>query len=327
MAIEQGTRPARQLAGWLASLAPVAIIGGLLYAAFFVQVVPELPALAQPAVGARDRFYGITAADSRIWAVGALGKVVTSRDGGQQWTRQETPLRVPLQGIAAWDALRLVAVGNNGAVLVTSDGGAQWQAVEVPAADGRKFLRVRAYRDGVAWATGEFGMVLRSDDHGAHWREMMASEDIGWNDVAVLGERILVVGEFGRIARSDDDGRSWHDVPSGVESSLTSVWLGPSLALAVGLDGHILRSTDGGLTWQPVPSGTREHLFSVEPGDGGFVAVGNRGVVIAGTADGAAWRVGRASDSDFAWRTALTRADGQWVAAGQRLGPIQPPGT
>ncbi|MCB1886968.1 MAG: glycosyl hydrolase [Rhodocyclaceae bacterium] len=326
MPIGQHRPAARPLAGWLASLAPIVIIGGLLYAAFFVQVAPELPAVEQPAVGPRDRFYGVTAIDGQLWAVGALGKVVTSDDGGTRWRVQPTPLRTHLQGIAAWDARRLVAVGNAGAVLVSADGGARWEAVDTPAADGRKFLRVRAFEPGVAWATGEYGMVLSSTDYGHSWQEMMPAEDVGWNDVAVRDGRILVVGEFGRIARSDGGGQ-WQDVPSGVESSLTSVWLGPGLALAVGLDGHVLRSTDGGASWQPVPSGTREHLFSIEPGEGGFVAVGNRGVVLRGSADGTRWQAGRATDSDFAWRTSLARSDGHWVAAGQRLGPIHPPGT
>ena len=46
-----------------------------------------------------------------------------------------------------------------------------------------------------------------------------------------------------------------------------------------------------------------------------------------GSADGTRWQAGRATDSDFAWRTSLARSDGHWVAAGQRLGPIHPPGT
>jgi len=258
--------------------------------------------------------------------VGALGKVVTSRDG-RQWSRQATPIEAHLQGIAAWDARRLVAVGNGGGVIVSQDGGEHWARADAPAADGRKFLRVRTFAGGVAWATGEFGMVLRSEDFGASWREAMPAEDIGWNDVAVRGEQVLVVGEFGRIARSVDGGRSWGEVEAGVESSLTSVWMGEGLALAVGLDGHILRSTDQGQGWQRVRSGTREHLCSVAPAPEGFVAVGNRGVVLTGDRSGGSWHAGRAGASDFAWRTALTEFDDRWMAAGQRLGPIELPGT
>lgn len=316
----------RSAAGWLARLAPLLIIGALLYAALFVQVAPVLPELQLPAVADRDRFFGIAAADGQLWAVGSKGKVVSSRDGGATWQLQPTPVSAHLQGVAAWDTQHLVAVGNGGTVIRSEDGGGRWQAVAEPLFDGRKFLRVRAFAGGEAWATGEFGMVLRSADRGVRWQAAMPAEDIGWNDVAVDGERVLVVGEFGRIARSEDGGASWQPVEAGIDASLSSVWLDGELAVAVGLDGRILRSDDGGRQWQAVDSGTREHLFSLARDAEGFVAVGDKGVVLAGSADARRWQAGRASDADYSWRTAVVRGEGGWIAAGQRLGPIGRPG-
>lgn len=311
----------RWFAGLAAVLAPPSIIGGLLYAAFFVTVEPELPRLEHPVIAARDSFYGLVApAPDTLWAVGSGGKILRSEDGGGGWSLQESPTDAHLQAIAAWDGLRAVVVGNDGLVLRTEDGGVHWEAVKVVEAEGLKLLRVRVAPGGEAWAVGEFGLVLRSLDYGRTWTQTAQVEDVAWNDVAVLGERVIVVGEFGWIRISTDRGGTWIDAESPLDVSLTGVLLDTNgLAVAVGLDGHVLRSTDLGSSWKALPSPTREHLFAVARGDDGLVAVGDKGIIAFGNREADEWQVERPDETDYGWRTDVAVDGIRVVTAGADL--------
>lgn len=320
-------RAGRRIAGLAAAIAPPAIIGGLLYAALFMTVEPELPALEPPIIAARDNFYGIAApVPGTLWAVGSGGKIVRSEDGGGEWTLQSSQTNHALQGIAAWDAERAVAVGNDGVVLRTADGGARWEAVEVEKAEGLKLLRVRAIPGGEAWAVGEFGLILHSRDYGRSWVSTGEIEDVAWNDVAARGERVVVVGEFGWIRGSDDRGANWMPVEAPVEASLTGILLeADGLAVAVGLDGRILRSTDHGHRWEAIASPTREHLFAVVRTDLGLVAVGDKGVIALGNDDASRWQATRAADNDYGWRTDVIGDGNRLATAGAVLDTMTVP--
>ena len=74
---------ARGLAAVGTSSLPLAIIGGLLYAAFFVKAEPEIGTLKARPLERRDAFYGVAAPEGSIlWAAGSYGKIVRSEDGG-----------------------------------------------------------------------------------------------------------------------------------------------------------------------------------------------------------------------------------------------------
>ena len=67
---------------------------------------------------------------------------------------------------------------------------------------------------------------------------------------AQAGERIVAVGERGIIVRSDDRGASWRQVPCPVSVTLTTVRFADARhGVAVGHGGSVLTSSDGGQTW------------------------------------------------------------------------------
>lgn len=319
---ERWTRPGVTVA---ASLVPVAVVGGLLYAAFFVKASGEVTAIKPPAIERRDSFLGAAApADGIVWAAGSNGKVVRSDDNGVHWQVQPVPVGENLQGIAAWDARLAVAVGGGGVVIRTADGGKRWQEVAVPKSEvANKLLTVRAYPGGVAWAVGELGAVLGSTDYGQHWQRAFPEKDQAWNDVSFFGPHGILVGEFGQVMRSDDGGKHWLPARSGTESSLMSVYQRDAAnAVAVGLSGVILVSSDGGTQWRAAPRQTVEHLNNVIWDGARWVAVGDKGVIVTGDAQAGAWRAARVSEGNLGWHTQILRADarsGHYILAGASL--------
>ncbi|PMS27945.1 glycosyl hydrolase [Paraburkholderia rhynchosiae] len=68
--------------------------------------------------------------------------------------------------------------------------------------------------------------------------------------VAPAGKRLVAVGPRGVILLSDDDGAHWRQAPSPVSSDLVSVMFAtPQQGWAVGHDGQVLHSADAGATW------------------------------------------------------------------------------
>ena len=307
------------------SLIPVAVVGGLLYAAFFVKASGAVSAIRPPAIERRDAFLGAALpADGIIWAAGSNGKVVRSDDHGVHWDVQPVPVRENLQGIAAWDARQAVAVGGDGVVLRTVDGGENWREVTVPKSEvANKLLTVRAYAGGVAWAVGELGAVLRTSDHGQSWERAVPEKDQAWNDISFFGATGILVGEFGQVMRSDDGGKTWRLASSGTESSLMSVYLrDASNAVAVGLSGVILASSDSGAHWRVMPRPTREHLNNVIWDGARWVAVGDKGVIVTGDASAAGWSAARVSEGNLGWHTQILRAGANpehYILAGASL--------
>jgi photosystem II stability/assembly factor-like uncharacterized protein len=202
---------------------------------------------------------------------------------------------------------------------VTQDGGSSWQAAQAPRSEvANKLLKVRTYPDGVAWAVGEMGAVLKSSDHGRSWTRMLPEQDQAWNDVFFHGAQGWLVGEFGRIQRSQDGGQTWAAVESPSGSSLMSVHFRDAQhGRAVGLSGTVLASEDGGASWTVVPPLTREHLNHVRWDGEAWHAVGDKGVQVSQR--GEQWQSGRLVDKDLSWRTQAEPVGDQLLLAGANL--------
>lgn len=313
---------------WLGSLSaavlPVLIIGGLLYAGFFIKPQAQGIAMVPPAIEKRDIFYGVAVpAPDTVWAAGNHGKIVLSADSGKTWTQQGTNVTTNLQSIAAWDASRAVAVGDGGTVVVTADGGKTWSKARLPEnVAGAKLLRVRAYSGGRSWAVGEMGMALATADFGATWRSTTAGEDVTWNDVSVVDDTAWLVGEFGRMQVTRDAGASWKAVEPLVKSSLNGVYFrNHSDGVAIGTEGVFLHTEDGGTSWRVLPKVVEQHLFDVLWDGTQWIAVGDKGALLTGSGSGARW-TDRSGPANTAWHTQIAGSGGRYMMAGYGVTPL-----
>lgn len=324
-------RSARMGVTVITSLIPIAVVGGLLYAAFFVKAVAVVSAIQPPAIERRDRFLGVAMpTDGIIWAAGSNGKIIRSEDRGGKWIAQSVPVAENLQGIAAWNADQAVAVGGDGVVIRTVDGGKAWTQVPAPKSNvANKLLNVRAYANGVAWTVGELGAVLTTADFGQTWERAIPEKDQAWNDISFFGSHGVLVGEFGQVMKTEDGGKTWQPATSGTQSSLMSVYLrDASNGVAVGLSGVVLVTHDGGAQWRVAERQTREHLNDVTWDGTRWLAVGDKGVIVAGDDEGTTWKASRVSEGNLGWNTQILQAHSSvrkpsYILAGASLSRLE----
>lgn len=339
-------REMNQLMRMVIGVVPWLVIACLLYVGLFVKPKPVGSTVIPTAIEGRDRFYGMQAIGSVLWAVGADGKIVRSDDAGQNWEVQTVPVKTHFQDIAAWDENTAIVVGNEGVALFTSDAGKTWQVAKAPVNDVvNKLLDVKVYAEGEAWAAGAFGTLLVSKDYGQSWEYAREPEDFILNEVIKRADGGLVaVGEFGTILISENQGAEWQMITAPVESSLMAVdFKDAREGVAAGLEGVLLKTVDGGYQWQRVGNAlafpkaevspgvangvdwrdvTTEHIFAVHWNDTAnrWIGVGTKGLWLEAEATGVAWESGRLAPKDLAWHTSIAKVEDGVVLAGKNLG-------
>ncbi|MET3107922.1 photosystem II stability/assembly factor-like uncharacterized protein [Oxalobacteraceae bacterium GrIS 2.11] len=223
------------------------------------------------------------------WAAGNWGVILHSTDGGEHWLVQRTDTMVdrPLFSIYFIDGSDGVAVGLWGLMLTTRDGGKNWLADNLPPPPGGgkadcNLFRIFASSKGSLFVTAERGLVLRSDDHGHHWRYAQTGyKGSFWTGLSTRSGTLIVAGLRGTVYRSADDGQSWQPVSSAIKSSVTDMVETDSGLVAVGLDGLRLDSHDDGLSFTAQQRDDRLPLTAVVAGSspGALVLFSQKGVV------------------------------------------------
>lgn len=287
-------------------------------------------------------------------AVGQDGIVLKTNDGGKTWT--QIPIELPLQD---WqvaqphyfavsrgaDAQHIWAVGPVGAVIRSQDGGETWEnlslwcdlsfdnfATSDPADDPESTLRLNpcdVTLNGVSfptntdgWVTGEFGIILRTQDGGVTWQRQrnvrnlpkytrpelseeeairqrippLYIEDLFLIDVDFRSAQDgYVTGESGTLLQTTDAGETWTNIPSGSFNTLLSVTAAPDSSrsdFATGVLGTLASATSD--SWQ-LDDNVRQDVLtwirtaSFAP-DGQFgVACGGKGTVLVTTDSGKSW--------------------------------------
>ena len=194
------------------------------------------------------------------------------------------------------------------------------QASAPPVTASLRGLSVAA--DGVIWASGTGGTVLRSSDGGRSWaaRSIPDAAAFDLRDVEAVSATTvyaMVAGaDTARIYRTTDGGRHWtrqyDDTRKGVFLDGIAFW-DRSRGIAVGdpIDGRflVLRTEDGGAHWTELPA---EAAPAALPGEAAFAAsgtavvVGPAGRAWIGTGGGAVARVFRSSDYGRSWAASDT---------------------
>ena len=129
-----------------------------------------------------------------------------------------------------------------------------------------------------AFATGEYGLVLTTEDGGANW-----------NYAGYLPNDFYAhTSHF----RSRNEG-----------------WVG-------GLNGFIYHTTDGGESWEKSPTGINAPIFGFVPGPTGLYALADNATVLQHT--GQSWRKISTSDQPLYLRSGLLLPGQQLLAAGGR---------
>lgn len=231
----------------------------------------------------------VSFADARQgWAVGHLGVILHSADGGETWSVQriDSVEDRPLFSVAFTDAHNGVAVGLWSLMLRTRDGGRTWEEAELPPPPGEtradaNLMSVFGDAQGRLFIAGERGLVLRSLDAGESWSyHPTGYRGTFWSGTALADGTLIVGGLRGSVYRSTDGAESWQRVETGSQSSVTDFVALDGRVFAVGLDGVSLDSRDGGASFELSRRADRLSLTAaVATTDGGVVRFSRAGLV------------------------------------------------
>jgi len=243
-----------------------------------------------------DALFDVAFEGARGIAVGAFGAVLASSDGGATW-RREAPL--PTANLAllsvAMRGGKCLAVGQSGLAFASADCKA-WKAVTQVTKS--RLLAVNVNAQGVAYAVGGFGTVLRSTDWGQTW----SVQTIDWKaftkdgaEPHLYGVHVAAdgtptaVGEFELILRADAAGTNWKALRKGERSLFALSVRDDGRAYAVGQSGAVLASSDGGASWRALSSGTEAILTAVHAGPKGQLLASGINTLLASKDEGGSW--------------------------------------
>ncbi len=231
-----------------------------------------------------DHLSSVCFVDSRRgWAVGGIGAILHTDDGGATWHEQHSGTDFMLEdvffadeshgwAVGGWPRDSMVALfGGMGIILATDDGGKTWRPqLEAEAA---WLSSVFFVDDNAGWAVGEYGTMLRTTDGGKSWEQARHVSSHAWlYDVHFLDERRgWAVGFDETILRTDDGGETWSRQQAPV-GRRTHGWPASYNAIVftdehdgwvVGDWGNILRTEDGGESWTPDEVGLPESVLDL----------------------------------------------------------------
>ncbi|TAK02841.1 MAG: PKD domain-containing protein [Candidatus Manganitrophaceae bacterium] len=210
------------------------------------------------------------------WVVGRYGYIYRTTNGGTTWRLlpQNWPMPVACPPRTAytphWFGLDVLSAneiwmaggwddgngcpGWNRVIVHTTDGGATWiYQNELPEFGG--LGGSGRYHDlhligNAGWAVGEIGAVLRTNDHGATWKQVTqtgAGSTSLWGMAFPDPQNIWIVGTGGLILHSGDGGTSWVKQNSNTTARLERIWFVDSFfGWAAGHLGVIPKTTSGG---------------------------------------------------------------------------------
>lgn len=311
----------------------------------------EMTPLIERTIYVTDRFYDVAAlSKDRAIVVGYAGKIITTSDGGMNWTVVPSGVDQALYGVyfagdQGW------IVGQDGLILHSTDGAKSWKPqqsnAEFVEPDGTKKPAYLFAITGVdaqhLWAVGDRSTLVSSRDGGATWayQKVKAGEAEGVEEELAAADPVLydvrfvdadhgwVVGEFGKIFSTADGGASWTEQnkslleksgyfdPLDLPSLFGLYVLDGQRAIASGLEGHIARTSDGGAQWAYDKLDVGEikmldPLFDAEEfPDGSGWAVGAAGEIVRKEAGASAWKRANIGQDVLTWLRGLDFSDQQ----------------
>ena len=182
---------------------------------------------------------------------------------------------------------------------------------------------ISAPGNGVVWASGTGGTVVRTTDGGESWKRfpVEGAEGLDLRDIDAFDENVAYALSIGsgadsRIFKTIDGGASWqtqfvNPEPEGFFDAMAFWDAERGVAVSDSIDGkfYVLRTEDGGARWTRVPP---EGLPEALPGEGYFAASGTNvatwGTDRAWFGTGAAERarVARSTDGGETWQVVDT---------------------
>ncbi len=269
-------------------------------------------------VDPKDGNTAVVCALGHLWSDGGDRGVFKTSDGGKSWRKVlggpnpatgcamlSSTLKEPNVLYASlWDYRRqgwtFRSGGPGSGIFKSTDGGEHWTEITGKTAKGlpakpygRIALAVAPSKPSVVYAMIESAAsaLFRSDDGGANWTKLDASQYMIWRPfyfanliVDPANENKLFKPDL-MLLCSTDGGHSFSGVSDGAHGDFHDVWISPqnSNIIYAGDDGGLWKSLDGGTRW--------EHMFNIPAAQFYHVSVDNADPyrVYGGLQDNSSW--------------------------------------
>jgi photosystem II stability/assembly factor-like uncharacterized protein len=139
--------------------------------------------------------------------------------------------------------------------------------------------------------TGEFGLVLHTEDGGVTWKRQRSNVgSLMFGIQAIDDKKVVAVGGEGTFIETADGGQNWTQVNMGVTEHLLGVWPVGEKCFAVGRDGVVMVREMPQGSFRRIPNKVFGWIGSVvfRNAKEGFIA-GGRGYLAKTTDGGATW--------------------------------------
>ncbi|MEE8495789.1 MAG: YCF48-related protein, partial [Xanthomonadales bacterium] len=264
-----------------------------------------------------DLFQAVTRHQDTVIAVGGMGAILQSLDGGNNWQRTTLPGKPFLVDVSVCPDGRFYALDKtDGIWSIQPDG--NWFRQALPEMTEPQAMTCDAAN--IIWVIGSFSTILHSVDAGASWDTWSLDEDIYLTTIQFVDRQHgFVSGEFGTVLLSADGGNSWNraaDLPDSFYPQ-SAYFTSPTTGWIVGLNGTIWKTDDGGHAWLRIPSGINTPLYGISGFGDTLLAVGDNSTILYHRVGDASWTLlDDATKSRTYLRGVASLGDGRFIAAG-----------
>lgn len=260
----------------------------------FTQILPQTGWIEIHNLPILSDFKSVRFVDSTTgWIAGETGVIISTTNGGLNWTLQTTGTIKHLNCIYFADYFYGWAVGDSGIVLRTSDGGANW--IESSFITKQKLRTVFFVDVNNGWIAGDSGVVFKTTNNGLNWINCSIDSPYTINSIFFndLDNGWLV--DSRTIWRTTNSGLNWvyNAGITGLKSifftDLNNGWVVGSRYIP-GLDiGIIYKTSNGGQNWFLQKYQPTDIYYSVHAYDSNNAWVAINGGIMKTTNGGENW--------------------------------------
>jgi photosystem II stability/assembly factor-like uncharacterized protein len=188
------------------------------------------------------------------WAVGDLGALIKTMNGGSSWTVSETNTTTPILKVRSFNGQVVIASGYDGLMFRSTDGGET--ITQVTSNVTGDLWGLQMLNDTLGWACGNANSLTKTTDGGQTWQRIFTpgyTSDYWWIDF--MNESYGFIAANGKVLRTIDGGLNWEIIQAGDNQPLFSIDVIDSLHIAAagyggtGYGAKNIYSSDGGYTW------------------------------------------------------------------------------